>query len=215
MTYESGILLSDLMLYENLSESFWEYIIGKVFSIKIKHFNNKVKDNSFIQNFSKLATNMWILKSRERLEKIDDLTIRNKLRNIAVKLTVKTKPIQGMHGDLHFGNILYNQTTDQIKFIDPRGDYGGYVSSNGDNLYDWCKLSHDLYHGYNAIIVNKEHNEIVKKVFIKKLKEYNLPVEDIIKGGLLLLATCIPLHYDDHIRQNRMIDYVTKEIDNV
>jgi hypothetical protein len=115
-----------------------------------------------------------------------------------------------MHGDLHFGNVLYNQQTDQMKLIDPRGRYGNCVGTEGDNMYDWAKLAHDLYHGYNAMVADVDHNELVKQIFVDKLRQYNLPVKDILDGGLVLLATCIPLHYDDKARQDRFTKYVEK-----
>ena len=117
-----------------------------------------------------------------------------------------------MHGDLHFANILYNQQTDQIKVIDPRGNYSGHMGTNGDDIYDWAKLAHDLYHGYNSIVSNVAHNQYVKQLFVKKLEEYKLPVKEILDGGLLLLATCVPLHGDDPSRQNRKLKYVEQEL---
>ena len=117
-----------------------------------------------------------------------------------------------MHGDLHFGNILYNQQTDQFKLLDPRGDYGGMPGTAGDNIYDWAKLAHDCVYGYNAIVADVPQNEYVKEAFIRKLDEYNLPKDIILKGGLLLLATCIPLHYDDAARQKRMKKRIVNEL---
>ena len=118
-----------------------------------------------------------------------------------------------MHGDLHLGNILYNQTTDQFKFIDPRGQYGDLVETTlGDNLYDYCKLSHDLIHGYNAMQNGVEHNRVVTDVFVKLLKKHGLPIKEIHDGGLLLLATCIPLHYEDAVRQERFMRYVQSKL---
>lgn len=215
MSYESGTLLSDLMLYENLSESAWEYIINKVFHIKTKYFNEYTNDKSFLDKFSDNSKIMWKQKTEERLA---NCNLGRKgfsyIQNIADTIYKSTQPIDGMHGDLHFGNILYNQQTDQIKLIDPRGKYGNYIGTCGDNLYDFAKLAHDLYFGYNAMVADVEPNEEVKDIFIKKLKEYNLPVQQILDGGLLLLATCIPLHYDDPKRQerftNRVKEYVEK-----
>jgi GTP:adenosylcobinamide-phosphate guanylyltransferase len=209
MSYESGTLLSDLMLYEDLSESAWEYIIDKVFRIKLKYFNNQCDEPSFIHNFYDYSKRIWLDKTRDRL---DNTTFKEsyvcKLKEIAVNTYRQTKPISGMHGDLHFGNILYNQQTDQIKLIDPRGEYGHHVGTCGDNLYDFAKLAHDLYHGYGAMVNNTAPNEVVKKIFKRKLKEYDLPVDIIIDAGVLLIATCIPLHYDDKNRQKRFKDYV-------
>lgn len=210
MSYESGSLLSDLMLYENLSEANWSFIIDKLFRIKLKYFSEPL-NQKLDDSFSILSKKTWVDKTEERLEKTEFTKKEcEQINSIADKIYRKTVPIQTHHGDLHFGNILYNHYTNQFKLIDPRGNYGGFISTLGDNYYDWCKLAHDLYHGYSAIVANTKQNEIVKKVFIEKLHEYKLPINDIVDGGLLLLATCIPLHYDDSDRQQRMSKYVTK-----
>ena len=210
MSYESGILLSDLMLYENLPASAWEYIIDRVFKIKLEYFNESVNDPSVVLDFSNLAEVMWIEKSQKRLDN-SNFTQEEKtqLLQYAKEIHRKTRPIDVHHGDLHFGNILYNQATDQFKFIDPRGEYGDHKSNLGDNIYDWAKLAHDLYFGYSSIVADVPQNMEVKNIFRNKLKEYNLLETEILKGGLLLLATCIPLHYDDGNRQKRMKEIVT------
>jgi len=64
-----------------------------------------------------------------------------------------------MHGDLHFGNILYNPYNDSITLLDPRGSYGDHVGCGGDYLYDMCKLSHDLYHGYSELVTGNKYPE--------------------------------------------------------
>jgi len=209
MSYESGVLLSDLMLYENLPESFWEYLIDKVFNVKLKYFNQRSNCSEYNNSFNVNAEIMWVSKTSSRLA---GLNIPNglSLDKIARRIYKETRPRMGVHGDLHFGNILYDQYSDRITLIDPRGTYGNIAGTYGDDLYDWCKLSHDLYHGYNVMVAGVEQNMIVKKVFVRKLKEYNLPVELIIEGGLLLLATCIPLHYDNKLRQERFLSYVNE-----
>ena len=50
------------------------------------------------------------------------------------------------------------------------------------------------------------------KDIVDGVDEYELPKDIILQGGLLLLATCIPLHYDDVDRQGRMITKVIDEI---
>lgn len=212
MSFESGTLLSDLMLYESLTESSWEYILDKVFTIKLKYFNDTARDSEFIEKFRENATQMWHNKTIDRLKKssyyFNSITI-NKLASLADTIAQSTRPIETHHGDLHFGNILYNYTTDQIKLIDPRGSYGSLCQTpHGDDLYDWAKLAHDLYFGYNAMVADVEHNETVKKVFLSKLKDYDLPVKAILDGGVVLLASCIPLHWDDSKRQKRFADRV-------
>jgi len=214
LSYESGTLLSDLMLYENLRESTWEYIIDKVFYIKTKYFNAASENETFVEKFSNAARAMWIEKTKERLKQntmFDDRQ-KGKLMQMSADIFAITRPIEGMHGDLHFGNILYNQQTDQMKFIDPRGRYENWPGTYGDNIYDFAKLAHDLYHGYSALVSNVPHNEDVKRVFIKMLRKYNLPEKEIIDGGLLLIATCIPLHYEDSNRQKRFAKYVGSQL---
>jgi hypothetical protein len=214
LSYESGTLLSDLMLYENLRESTWEYIIDKVFHIKTKYFNRPSENETFVEKFSAAARMMWIEKTKSRLKEsfmLDDRQ-KTKLMEMAEDIFKMTRPMEGTHGDLHFGNILYNQQTDQMKFIDPRGRYDTWPGSHGDNLYDFAKLAHDLYHGYNAMVANVPHNEDVKRVFVKMLKKYNLPEKQIINGGLVLIATAIPLHYEDSNRQKRFAKYVGSQL---
>ena len=41
---------------------------------------------------------------------------------------------------------------------------------------------------------------------------YNLDKDLILYGGLVLLGTCIPLHYEDADRQKRMMEIVSYEI---
>ena len=211
MSYESGTLLSDLMLYDNIPNSHWDYIMDRIFNIKLKYFNERVTDMQYIKSFTEISEKMWIEKAMDRLSGMK-ASMKNKLLEYAREIHENTSPISGMHGDLHFGNILYNQQTDQFKLLDPRGDYGGMIGTAGDNIYDWAKLAHDCVYGYNALVADVPQNEYVKETFIRKLDEYNLPKDIILKGGLLLLATCIPLHYDDVHRQERMIKRVVNEI---
>lgn len=214
MSYESGTLLSDLMLYENLPASAWEYIIDRVFQIKLDYFNDSVNDATVITDFSNLSKQMWVDKTNKRLmDQFFPTAHIQTLKEYAEEIYKHTRPVDVHHGDLHFGNILYNQNTDQFKLIDPRGEYGKEVGTLGDNIYDWAKLAHDLYYGYNAIVADVPQNMEVKEIFINKLKEYNLPTDIILKGGLLLLATCIPLHYDNKARQKRMMEVVWSNLE--
>jgi len=218
MSFESGTLLSDLMLYENLTESTWEYIVDKVFRIKLNYFSKACSDSQFVRSFADEAKLMWYDKTVERMSQCDKFFVgshQNAFAVQALKVAAQTRPIEVVHGDLHFGNILYNYNTDQIKLIDPRGAYGSMKRTTyGDDTYDWAKLAHDLYHGYNAMVADVEHNQIVKDAFVSKLREYDLPVKTILDGGIILLASCIPLHSDDEKRQQRFASYAKEYINN-
>lgn len=211
LSYESGTLLSDLFLHEDLSNSTIDYLIEKVV-LTIKQYFHQVPYYSFTKDFESNAKKIWIDKSVERLEQAGFKD--TFYYEIASDCYYKAKPVSCMHGDLHFGNVLYNPYNDSLTFIDPRGQYGDHIGTHGDALYDLCKLSHDLYHGYGAIVNGtKEYPEYVKESFKKIIKKYyhNL-YNEIIDGGALLIATCIPLHNDDKQRQERMRDYVKKYV---
>lgn len=220
MVHEPGVLLSDLMLYEDVSEQFWEKIFDKIFTVIYSNFHNY--GDITLENrltFKEDCDKMWIEKSSHRLEDIPFLNINEqeilkKFWDSIYMCSRNAEPVHTMHGDLHLGNILYDIQTDTIKFLDPRGQYGNTIGIYGDNLYDWCKLAHDAYHGYNSIIANREHNQKVKLIFKQSLDDFLFTIgqpelyNTIINGGAALLYTCIPLHNDDYERQARLDRYV-------
>ncbi len=59
-----------------------------------------------------------------------------------------------IHGDLCFGNILYDGG-DRLWLIDPRGSFGHLVGCLGDRAYDLAKLSHSMLGGYDAIAADR------------------------------------------------------------
>ena len=203
MSYESGILLSDLFMHEDLSPSTIEYLIEKVFIIMNKYFHKKAT-LEFVADFQDNAEKMWIDKTKDR--GADDYYL-----DVAERCLSRARPVSGMHGDLHFGNILYNPYNDSITLLDPRGSYGDHVGCGGDWMYDMCKLSHDLFHGYNELVSGHKYPQTVRETFGRLvLKYYPDAYDDIIDGGALLIATCLPLHYDCEERQQRMRDYINE-----
>lgn len=211
LSYEAGTLLSDLFIHEDVSKSTIDYLIEKVILSIRNHFHQK-PSLEFLTDFSKNASKMWITKTIERLDKCGLNKPEHAFyREVAQRCMNKTEPVQAMHGDLHFGNVLYNPYNDSITLLDPRGEYGDHVGCGGDNLYDMCKLSHDLYHGYNSMFQEKSYPKYVRESFDKLIRKY-YPNEyqEIIDGGALLIATAIPLHYDSPERQKIMKDYVTE-----
>lgn len=211
LSYESGTLLSDLFIHEDVSKSTIDYLIEKVILSVRNHFHQR-PSLEFLTDFSKNASKMWITKTIERLDKSGLNKPEHAFyREVAQRCMSKTEPVQAMHGDLHFGNILYNPYNDSITLLDPRGEYGDHVGCGGDDLYDLCKLSHDLYHGYNSMFQEKAYPKYVRESFDKLIRKY-YPNEyqEIIDGGALLIATAIPLHYESQERQKLMKDYVTE-----
>lgn len=213
LSYESGILLSDLFLNEDISNSTIDYLIEKVILAVRNHFHAR-PSLEFLKTFGSNAQKIWIQKSCDRLDSGDTHTYEFYER-IARNCVQKAIPVQAMHGDLHFGNVLYNPYNDSITFLDPRGQYGDHIGCGGDHLYDLCKLSHDLYHGYNSLVSGKQYPEYVRESFIKIIRKYYTnECDEIIDGGALLIATCIPLHYDNLERQKLMKDYINEYASN-
>lgn len=210
LSYESGILMSDLLIHEDISNSTIDYLVEKVVLLIRKYFHTK-PNLEFIKMFGENARMMWEEKTRDRLNASATKLPKDVVdyySKVAHRCADKAKPVNAMHGDLHFGNIIYNPYNDSITLIDPRGEYGKHVGTGGDHMYDLCKLSHDLYHGYGSIVSGKSYPEHTKKSFERVIeKHYYNEQKEIIDGGALLIATCIPLHYDSHERQLKLREY--------
>jgi dTDP-glucose pyrophosphorylase len=211
LSYESGTLLSDLFIHEEMSKSTIDYLIEKVVLAIRNHFHT-APPQKFLSSFSSNAHAMWVNKTYERLFSsglhTPEVTFYKETARLCMS---KAEPVLAMHGDLHFGNILYNPYNDSITLLDPRGEYGKHIGCSGDHMYDLCKLSHDLYHGYNSLFQSKPYPKYVRESFSKIMKKYySSQYVEIIDGGALLIATCIPLHYDNPNRQKLMKEYVTE-----
>jgi dTDP-glucose pyrophosphorylase len=221
LRYENASILQDILLYDDLSEGAIRNILSKIFEIKEEHFNDTCVDKGFVTGFSDHLSLMWEVKAASRLnacEKIFKAKELSRLKEISADVMKHAKPIQVMLGDLHSGNILYSIHDNSVKFIDPRGEYGHWVTTCGDDIYDYAKLAHDLYWGYTAAVEDTKQCEKAKKVFVELLEEHGQDVSVILEAGLLLLATCIPLHSDDPKRQERFAKIVKRglnEIDSI
>ena len=58
-----------------------------------------------------------------------------------------------IHGDFHFGNILFDFGSGHVKLIDPRGEFGksgnaDSIGCYGDAHYDLAKFLHGFHGGY-------------------------------------------------------------------
>jgi dTDP-glucose pyrophosphorylase len=211
LSYESGTLLSDLFIHEDISNSTIDYLIEKVILSVHNHFHER-PSLDFLEGFGKNAKKMWIDKTKDRLSKNNlNTPVYDFYAEVAKCCMKVAEPVQAMHGDLHFGNVLYNPYNDAIVLLDPRGEYGDHIGCGGDDMYDLCKLSHDLYHGYNSLFQSKAYPKYVRESFEKVIRRYYPNrYQEIIDGGALLIATCVPLHYDNPERQRLMKDYINE-----
>ena len=194
LSYESGTLLSDMFIYDDLPEGTIRHILNKIFDIMFKYFwtEPNISDRIDILNNSKIH---WVEKTIKRLDETDlSMEIKEKIIYMSNIILQKVNPVNCMHGDLHSGNILYNANNDQIIFIDPRGKYGNLVGCLGDSLYDLSKLCHDLYFGYGEIVNNKKYSDLVKGIFCEIIKDRKLPIREMKYGAVVLIASLLPLH---------------------
>jgi NDP-sugar pyrophosphorylase family protein len=185
-------------------------------------------------NFSLADDNydMLVTKTRDRVEQVKDydfakdefITINNIVyKNPIIHLEKIISEIQSnflentqqyysaLHGDLFFGNMLYDVSTNSLKIIDPRGEYGKY-STRGDIRYDVAKLNHSV-NGYYDFIVNglyfleERNNKFYYQFYESKQNEVqNIFKEIVLKDfderqinlltGILFL-TMIPLHKEN------------------
>ncbi len=125
-----------------------------------------------------------------------------------------------IHGDMCFSNILYEPSTNIIKFIDPRGEFyeeGIY----GDPDYDISKLMHSILGNYDYIlhqmyilnertddgftfdVIQSDYAKTIKEVFLSKLSQRYSPEEVRVLSvyEALLFLSMLPLHSDDLNRQ--------------
>jgi fructosamine-3-kinase len=100
---------------------------------------------------------MYVSKTLERLSTLaqeqiffpfftNDITINKKsYPNLLTILSLVLKKVKKLlltddtftfiHGDLHFSNIMYNPTSQEIKIFDPRGKFGSNQEL-GDSIYE-------------------------------------------------------------------------------
>jgi glucose-1-phosphate thymidylyltransferase len=207
MTLSPGVLLSDVLLYDDVPVSTWRYIVGKLVHVMGTYFHSEPPTLVDLKNFERDRDAMWIDKTAHRLSKTSlSVAVKDGLMGWASTVAQAARPVGAVHGDLHLGNVMYDPQTDRITLLDPRGRYGDRVTKAGDDHYDWCKLAHDMYFGYYSLVANSQFNTMSKEVFMEVAPRER--INNILKGGLLLLATAIPLHYEDRMRQQRMMQVV-------
>jgi hypothetical protein len=113
-----------------------------------------------------------------------------------------------VHGDLCFSNILYDQRTDNIHVIDPRG------AILGSQLYDVAKIYHSTYACYDLIVANMPPNEkeanaavfIGRRIDEYVTKVYGLERTVLLGATALLFYSMLPLHRDNAKRVRRLLN---------
>jgi len=127
---------------------------------------------------------------------------------------------RAVHGDLCFTNILMDPLSGLVKFVDPRGSFGGENGVYGDPRYDVAKLLHSVHGGYDQLIHGmydlRRHGRAVtlrhffpagRRAVLQSFEEVFGPRTDLgdvlLIEGLLFLSMGA-LHTEDERRQTGM-----------
>ena len=184
-----------------------------------------------------------IEKTINRLEKVKEMfplekyTINGKIyKNPALNMTniinklksisSNTKYYGTIHGDLFFGNMMYDKNKKKLNVFDPRGNYGlkggsknpQYYKFIGDVRYDAAKMNHSI-NGYYDFIINGlyilekngsiiryqfydgDSQEMVKKMFDQFLLKMEFDKDEIELITGILFLSMIPLHSENKNNQ--------------
>jgi hypothetical protein len=149
-------LLEELHNYNKLlitKEKYLEDLNIEIYE-KINERFNKIKSLTDKYNFIKTINNIPFIQFNDLLELICE--------KILLFFNSKNEYYYTIiHGDCQFNNILYNEQTNDIKFIDPRGYYANNILY-GIPEYDTAKVKFALS-GYdqfdNSVINNLDIND--------------------------------------------------------
>jgi len=126
---------------------------------------------------------------------------------------IKSLKLGYYHGDLCASNVLWDNDSERIKLIDPRG------AEKGQEIfeeYDLAKLSHSLCRGYDFIMNRETQLEIqkdlsfkinynqhdaylkqIQKLFYSWCKKNNFNIKLILLTEASLFLSMAPLHLDN------------------
>lgn len=133
--------------------------------------------------------------------------------------------IRFWHGDVFFGNMLYDFTARRALAIDPRGQIApGELCLWGDWRYDLAKLSHSVIGQYDQIILGRarlfeegpgdwrldfagrDHQDQIEDIFLDRAgARYGLGRNELLGLTALLFFSMLPLHSDRPDLQRQML----------
>lgn len=209
MEHVTGITLDSLFVYEQLTIDTYSFIINKVLDIYYKCFSEMDFDNKID------LSNMLITKNIIRTLKYSDFGISDSEILEYCKYTVgmtelfKTSRVinKYIHGDFHFGNIIFDSSTGKIKFIDPRGEWDNRTCQSGHYIYDLTKLQQSIFGEYMWIYHDVEVNVQIKNKLQTILdaaieKHYGKDVVDLSKRLVpIMMGSCLDFHTESPSRQ--------------
>ncbi len=154
--------LAELYLYASVHAEVWEYALGRILDLWARTFGATRGPDDAQAGAKTLA--MYWTKTERRLAQTSaaplprgEVILNGRLlpawRDLRPRLQAAVAEIAArprwslIHGDFHFGNILFDFNSGQLKVVDPRGSFGG-PGCYGDARYDLAKLLHSFHGGY-------------------------------------------------------------------
>jgi dTDP-glucose pyrophosphorylase len=237
MEYYGYPTLSEIFVFENVDAGLWERIFRHLRDVVVDGFMNHRKPASTEDlrevYVSKTSQRLAALQGPPELKALVDyrgeIVLNGRvLPNLPLLWERLEAEIERMsesyvstviHGDLCFGNILYDLRSRICKFLDPRGSFG-QPGIFGDPRYDVAKLYHSVHGLYDFIthdlfraslqgahldlaIRSRPHHEQIRdrfdRVFFPEFAR-----KDIVLISALCFASMLPLHYDAPQRQIAM-----------
>lgn len=222
--YCLGNTLQEMWLYNNLSIENWIKIIHEVNNI-LNDFREASKPYTI--DFDKFIEKQ--LNTRVNLKtffKDTDLIINDVHYNLPELYTFFVSYLEDFknrtknsnsyicHGDMVFSNMIYDPSTNDIKLIDPRGDFCGNIIY-GDTRYDIAKLAQCIIGDYDYIvndlfvltdngyeIYSNKSDDYKNELFDLVTSNYNK--KDIMFITAIQFMTMIPLHAENKAHQTIM-----------
>lgn len=212
MEHVTGITLDSLFVYEQLTADTYSFIINKL--IKIYY------DCFFEIDVSRTIdlSNMFITKNIIRVIDYSRYGISNDEIMMYCKyvssfenvLKTHKAPNKYIHGDFHFGNIIFDSSTGKIKFIDPRGEWDSQICQSGHFIYDLTKLQQSVFGEYMWIYHDIEVNQKIKEKLQQSLDSaiqlyYSEYVVELCKKLVpITMGSCLSFHTESPDRQQRI-----------
>ena len=216
----SGTSVQDIILYEDIKEHNIRYLIQRVLKTFDVAFLNQ--ESSFITEFSET---MYFTKFNDRIQNYNYEWMDNNDRafilseiNIARENAKELFPagintVQFIHGDFHFGNILFDFVSGKIKMIDPRGSWENLATTQGNVEYDIVKMYQSAYSDYIWICGGLPVDMTKKEIIIDELDKYvsslgyNINQINYFKDmSNIFMAGCINFHDNNPKKQKLMWD---------
>lgn len=229
--------LAELYLYANVHGEVWEYALERVLELWARLFLAAPAGNG---HSAAHAMAMYWQKTEERLAEAggvlrDDRPVvlngrplpswaelRARVRDALERVSANAR-WSLIHGDLHFGNLLFDFNSGQLKLIDPRGAFGE-VGCYGDARYDLAKLLHSFHGGYAHLaaglfelreaaggyelrLYGGADRAHLLDCFRRRIRDLEIDFDELVLIEGLLFLSLVPLHADD--RQRQVAAYLT------